>query len=94
MAARQNRSPAETLNLLLEHYGRLIPIPLTSLVYSQMTLKEEVAKQTIPQAYSDYCNAVVEQTVVKPVRDAYERMMREESTSADKKQGNAHSQSG
>ena len=90
MAARENKTPAETLNLLLEHYGRLIPIPLTSLVYSQMTLNEEVAKQTIPQAYSDYANAIVEQTLVKPARDAYDRMMREEASSADKNPEDTH----
>jgi len=59
-----------------------------------MTLKEEVAKQTIPQVYSDYANAIVEQTLVKPTRDAYERMMREEASSTDKPEDNHRNRTG
>ena len=89
MAARQNKTPAETLDLLLDHYGRLIPEPLTSLAYSKMTLETEVAKQTVPQAYSAYANAVIREAL-KPVRDAYEKLMRERASSADKKPDDAH----
>jgi hypothetical protein len=60
MAARQNKTPAETLNLLLEHYGRLIPITLTSLVYSQMTLKE-VAKPCEKSLHARRGNSCISQ---------------------------------
>jgi hypothetical protein len=76
-AAQDKKSSEEAMILLWAHWAKFMPEPLTSLVYAEMTLAEEVAKGTIPQAYLDHARSQLEEAL-KPIKDAYAKFRLEE----------------